>query len=115
MQNNSVPPGFAPHTSFTLKRAEVSVVSIEETHRSNGVVDTSRQEPFQTDATSDMTDLEKVKTSLKDRPWLLFDHSDHTSVEPDTQQFPMVYSSLLPFLSVCHIYLMMSSMKLSCT
>ncbi|XP_062020227.1 putative lysine-specific demethylase JMJ16 isoform X2 [Rosa rugosa] len=90
MKNNSVPPGFAPRTSFTLKRAEVSVVGVEETHRSNAVVDTSKQGPIQMDAaTSDMTALEKVKTFLHNRPWLLFDQSDHTSVQSDPQQFHM--------------------------
>lgn len=95
MENNSVPPGFAPRTSFKLKKAEVSVVGVEGTDRSNAVVDSSKQGSTQMDSTSEMTALEKVKTFLQQRPWLLFDQTDHTSVQPDPQQFQMVYSSLL--------------------
>ncbi|KAL6214533.1 hypothetical protein ACLB2K_013965 [Fragaria x ananassa] len=89
MENNSVPPGFAPRTSFKLKKAEVSVVGVEGTDRSNAVVDSSKQGPTQMDSTSEMTALEKVKTFLQQRPWLLFDQTDHTSVQPDPQQFQM--------------------------
>lgn len=90
MKDNSVPPGFAPRTSFTLNREEVLVVEVEETDRSNAVEDTSKQGPTQMDTTSELTALEKVKTFLQKRPWLLRDQSVHTSVQPDPQQFPMV-------------------------
>ncbi|XP_050363885.1 putative lysine-specific demethylase JMJ16 [Argentina anserina] len=87
MQNTSVPPGFAPRTSFKLQKAEVSVVGVEETDRSNAVVDSSKQGPTQMDSASEMTALEKIKTFLQQRPWLLYDQSDHTSVQPDPKQF----------------------------
>lgn len=90
MAFNSVPPGFASRTSFVLKRME----KVEET---NGV-NVSKQEPIQMDSTSDLTDMDKLKRSLQHRPWILFDQSDYNSEEPESEQFDMVYSSLLPFL-----------------
>ncbi|XP_041009146.1 putative lysine-specific demethylase JMJ16 isoform X4 [Juglans microcarpa x Juglans regia] len=85
VESLSVPPGFVSLTSFLLKRVEKS----EEINNSMSFVSASKQEPIKMDTLSDMTDIADLKTSLKRRPWILFDQSNHSPEELESGQFDM--------------------------
>ncbi|KAG7984750.1 hypothetical protein I3843_04G177000 [Carya illinoinensis] len=86
VENLSVPPGFVSLTSFILKRVEKS----EEINNSMSFVSASKKEPIKMDTMSAMTDITDLKTSLKRRPWILFDQSNHSPDELEAGQLDMV-------------------------
>ncbi|KAJ7977229.1 Lysine-specific demethylase [Quillaja saponaria] len=82
--NFSVPPGFISLTSFMLKRIEKG----EENNNSTACLSASK-EPVQMDTESDMSDVAAFKRSLRCRPWIVFNQSNHDSEESDNEQLDM--------------------------
>ncbi|KAK4363630.1 hypothetical protein RND71_018871 [Anisodus tanguticus] len=64
----SIPPGFESLTSFTLKKVE-----------------NSQEGPSQVASTSTIISTGKLKSSVRDRPWILDDHVDHMEEDPESE------------------------------
>lgn len=90
VESPSVPPGFVSLTSFIVKRVEKS----EESNNSQSFMSASKQEPIITDTMSDITDIAELKRSVKRRPWMLFNQSNHRLEESESEQFDMVIDPL---------------------
>lgn len=86
----SAPPGFAYLTSFFLKKAE--------NHEKNLSFETSEdlstQNKMQVETTSNVFDVEKLKKSVGNRPWILNDKIDQITKEyQSAQPFKVIFTS----------------------
>lgn len=88
----SAPPGFPSHTSFLLKKVD----SHEGTCGSMPSLSTSKQNPIQMNITANTVDIATLKSTLGDRPWILYDHSSHKWEESGSGQPEKVIPTLLP-------------------
>ncbi|XP_022758417.1 putative lysine-specific demethylase JMJ16 isoform X2 [Durio zibethinus] len=78
----SAPPGFASLSSFFLKKVEHR----EENLGFKDSKDASTQGKLQVEAKSDVIDVEKLKESVGNRPWILYDKSDQIAREYHSMQ-----------------------------
>ncbi|EXB88379.1 putative lysine-specific demethylase [Morus notabilis] len=76
-KNLPVPPGFASHTSFRLKRIR------KETENSEDYLDVTKQRLMQLDTMFGMTDKALLKRYLRHRPWI----SDSANYESEKFEF----------------------------
>lgn len=77
----SVPPGFVSLSSFTLKR----VLSSEVASSSMAVGDVCETERSQMVFTPGIDDIEKFKSNLGHRPWILYDQLNFHPNESDSE------------------------------
>ncbi|KAK9292509.1 hypothetical protein L1049_020482 [Liquidambar formosana] len=78
----SVPPGFAPLTSFTLKKVDDSDKMIT----CSASTSASESQPVQMETEFDSSDAAKIKRSLRRRPWINYSRFDNSSDESDSER-----------------------------
>ncbi|XP_057964048.1 putative lysine-specific demethylase JMJ16 isoform X2 [Malania oleifera] len=86
MNNSSVPPGFVSRTSFTLRRLDNSEESCSSMAFVNGF------ESSQVDATH-IVDIGAFKTSLRHRPWIVYNRYNDNQEESDSKPLDMTLPS----------------------
>ncbi|XP_021898303.1 putative lysine-specific demethylase JMJ16 isoform X1 [Carica papaya] len=91
----SAPPGFPSHTSFLLKKVD----SHEGTCGSMPSLSTSKQNPIQMNITANTVDIATLKSTLGDRPWILYDHSSHKWEESGSGQPEKEFSDTLAYIA----------------
>lgn len=95
IKNHQVPPGFAPLTSFILKRGG----DVKKNDKSTDFPIASEQEPICMETKAEMNDITSYKQVLMHRPWIILDQSNlHKPEESHTERRPMVKLGILHFL-----------------
>ncbi|XP_062080317.1 putative lysine-specific demethylase JMJ16 [Humulus lupulus] len=84
MANISIPPGFMPLKSFSLKRIGKGD---EEIDHSKDCLDESKEGSLQIDPMFGLSGNDLLKKSLRLKPWILFDEANHKSEESNRDQF----------------------------
>lgn len=88
-KNLPVPPGFASHTSFRLKRIR------KETENSEDYLDVTKQRLMQLDTMFGMTDKALLKRYLRHRPWI----SNSANYESEKFEFKQFDKVIFLFIS----------------